>query len=656
MLLLGVSAAAVAAGSVGTLAVRQPAPAPTVKATPVNAAVQSAPSSAIASSVARWHSLRQSDSHPFSAYASFLLTHPGWPGESAMRRSAERQAAQNANPGEAIRFFERHPPLTAAGHAALAFALQASGRGDEARSAARAAWTAGVMPVEVEQRLIGAFSSALAPADHDRRMDVLLANGDTQSAGRTLAWASPARRPLYEARLALQARAPDARSRVDALAGAHDGDPGLIIDKATYLRNSGDSLGARQLLARPRRLTGQPANPEKFMESVVAVARGAVNDRQWTLAWQMAGQLDDIFPAGTDVSTRSYGERDEYTNLAWIAGTSALKAGRPADAASAFDRYGRAAQSPQTRAKGFYWAARAAAEAGQAQQSTAWLEQAAATPDQFYSLLALERLGRTPPPPPAPSPVTAEERAAFARRPLAEAVRYLGMTGNRSDQTAFVRALAEQLRDDRERAIAAEFGRMIGRLDVGVWAAREARASGASFYSRAAFPQVAIPPAYRNHWAAAHGIIRQESSFERSAVSSANARGLMQLIPGTAQIEARRLGVPYNTARLTEDPDYNVLLGTAHLARLMDNYGGNLVLVAVAYNAGPGRVPQWIRANGDPRMPGTDVVEWIESIPFSETRNYVQRVVENAMVYDLMNPEGSRSQGRVSYFLGGRRG
>ena len=656
MLLLGVSAAAVAAGSVGTLAVRRPAPAPTVKATPVTAAVQTAPSSAIASSVARWHSLRQSDSHPFSAYAAFLVTHPGWPGETAMRRSAERQAAQGANPGEAIRFFERHPPLTAAGHAALAFALQASGRGDEARSAARAAWTAGVMPVEVEQRLIGAFSSALAPADHDRRMDVLLANGDTQSAGRTLAWASPARRPLYEARLALQARAPDARSRVDALAGAHDGDPGLIIDKATYLRNSGDSLGARQLLARPRRLTGQPANPEKFMESVVAVARGAVNDRQWTLAWQMAGQLDDIFPAGTDVSTRSYGERDEYTNLAWIAGTSALKAGRPADAASAFDRYGRAAQSPQTRAKGFYWAARAAAEAGQAQQSTAWLEQAAATPDQFYSLLALERLGRTPPPPPAPSPVTAEERAAFARRPLAEAVRYLGMTGNRSDQTAFVRALAEQLRDDRERAIAAEFGRMIGRLDVGVWAAREARASGASFYSRAAFPQVAIPPAYRNHWAAAHGIIRQESSFERSAVSSANARGLMQLIPGTAQIEARRLGVPYSTARLTEDPDYNVLLGTAHLARLMDNYGGNLVLVAVAYNAGPGRVPQWIRANGDPRMPGTDVVEWIESIPFSETRNYVQRVVENAMVYDLMNPEGSRSQGRVSYFLGGRRG
>ena len=658
-LLLGASVAGVAATSVGTIELRpQPEPARPPAPTPA-AAPQAAPNpahSAIASSVARWNSLRQSDSLPFASYAAFLTNHRSWPGETAMRRTAERQAAQGASPNEAIRFFERFPPLTAAGHAALAFALQASGRSEDARAAARAAWTAGVMPVEVEQRLVGAFGGAFGPADHSRRMDVLLATGDTQSAGRALALASPGRRPLYAARLALQARAPDARSRVDALGGAHEGDPGLLIDKANFLRNSGDSLGARQLLARPRQLTEEPANAEKFMETIVAIARGAVNDRQWTLAWQMAGQLDDIFPAGTDVSGRSYGERDEYTNLAWIAGTSAMKAGRPLDAAAAFDRYGRAAQSPQTRAKGFYWAARAAAEAGQAQQSSAWLERAATTPDQFYSLLALERLGRTPPPPAAPAPVTAGERAAFARRPLAEAIRYLGMTGDRSDQNAFVRALAEQLRDDRERAIAAEFGRSIGRLDVGVWAAREARASGDSFYSRAAFPEVGIPPAYRRHWAAAHGIIRQESSFERSAVSSANARGMMQLIPSTAQIEARRLGVPFSVPRLTSDPDYNILLGTAHLSRLMDNFGGNLVLVAVAYNAGPGRVPQWIAANGDPRRPGTDVVEWIENIPFSETRNYVQRVVENAMVYDLMNPEGSRSQGRVSYFLGGRRG
>ena len=333
-----------------------------------------------------------------------------------------------------------------------------------------------------------------------------------------------------------------------------------------------------------------------------------------------------------------------------------MRAGRPADAARMFERYGRAAASQQTRAKGFYWAARAATAAGQAPQATAWLELAAAGPDQFYGQLAIERLGRAPPVPVADAPVTAAERSAFANRPLAQATRHLGMIGNRSDQTLFIRALAESLESDRERAIAADFGRQIGRLDMGVWAAREARSKGANFYSRAAFPEVQIPPAYARHWALAHGIIRQESSFERTAVSSAGARGLMQLMPGTARQTSSRLGLPYGLSRLTDDPSYNVLLGNHYVSQLMDEWGGNAVLVAAAYNAGSGRVRQWIQANGDPRMPGVDMLTWIENIPFSETRNYVQRVVENAVVYDLLDPRRppGASRSRISAYLGGR--
>ena len=131
--------------------------------------------------------------------------------------------------------------------------------------------------------------------------------------------------------------------------------------------------------------------------------------------------------------------------------------------------------------------------------------------------------------------------------------------------------------------------------------------------------------------------MRQESLFERSAVSLAGARGMMQLMPGTAQQAASRLGLPTAWASLTEDPSYNVLLGNYHLSQLMDEWGGNAVLVAAAYNAGSGNVRRWVRDNGDPRRPGTDVLGWIESIPF-ETRNYVQRVVENAVVYDLISP------------------
>jgi soluble lytic murein transglycosylase len=659
LLLFGASVAAVAASAVGPVALPERAP-PVRQASLVPIAVQASaqPSfnaSAIASDVARWNSLRQSDSLPFSAYASFLLGHRGWPGETAMRRTAERQADADGSPGLVISFFNTFPPLTPAGHARRAFALQASGRADEARSAARAAWTMGVLPIADEQRLLAIFGRGFGPQDHDARMEALLGNGDTQSAMRTLPWSSPARQALVQTRLGLQTRTPDAGSRLAALGPGFAGDPGLLIDRAKWLRETGSSFGARQLLAQPRRLTSLPANPEKFMETMVTVARGASNDRQWTLAYQIASQVDDIFPAGTDVSRRSYGERDEYTNLTWIAGRAARQLGRHADGVAMFERYARAAQSPQTRAKGFYWAARAATAAGQAQRANALLELAAASPDQFYGQLALERLGRIPAPPAPALPANPTERAAFAARQLAAAARYLGQVGDRTNQTLFIRALAKSLQTDRERAIAAEFGRTIGRNDLGVWAAREARNDGATFYSRAAFPEIQIPASYRSHWAFAHGIIRQESSFERTAVSSAGARGLIQLMPGTAQQTASRLGVGYNLGRLTADPSYNVLLGNQHLSRLMNEWSGNAVLVAAAYNAGSGNVRRWVNANGDPRVPGTDVIGWIESIPFSETRNYVQRVLENAVVYDLMDPNRAATQrNRLSSYLGQR--
>jgi len=643
--------AALSLGSVLCLGLVGTAPSPVE-------AVQPAPlvsTAYIASSLERWNGLRSNGNAPFESYSSFILSHRGWPGELDMRRRAERNIQIGVTGiGDVTRYFAALPPLTAEGHASHALALEASGQRASAVEAARLAWTMGAMPEGLEQRLLAVFAAQLRTADHDARLDALLGSGEVTAARRVLNFASAERRPLYDARLALQARSPDAPSLVAALGSRASTDPGVVYDRAAYMNRSGNPAGARALLAGRPRFDRPAANPERLMELMVSLARGAENDGSSRQAFEIASKLDDIYPAGTDVSTRSYGERDEYTNLAWLAGRIALRNGRPLEAIGLFERYGRAAQSAQTRAKGFYWAARAAGAAGQPDRVRTWLEQAATSPDQFYGLLALERLGRTPPPPP-PAPVaTAAERATFQNKPLVAAVRYLGSNGRRTDQTQFVRALASAVDNERERALAAELGQSIGRPDLAVWVAREARSSGDNFYTRAAFPTVTIPPAYRNHWAAAHGIMRQESSFDRAVVSHAGARGMMQLMPGTARIEARRLGVPYDLGRLTDDANYNILLGSHHLTGLMDRFGNNLVLVAVAYNAGAGRVPQWIARNGDPRSGGTDVVEWIENIPFSETRNYVQRVVENAMVYDLMNPNGSRSGGRVSYFLGQR--
>jgi soluble lytic murein transglycosylase len=171
---------------------------------------------------------------------------------------------------------------------------------------------------------------------------------------------------------------------------------------------------------------------------------------------------------------------------------------------------------------------------------------------------------------------------------------------------------------------------------------------------RVGFPQVSVPVVRQQQWTIIHAITRQESQFDRQAISRAGARGLMQLMPPTARDTADKAGLTYDFDRLTSDPEYNIMLGSTFFARMLDNYGGNYVLAVAAYNAGPGNVRKWLTANGDPRMPGVDVIDWIEAIPFSETRGYVQRVLENAVVYDTLNPSTALipKQNRLSAYLG----
>jgi soluble lytic murein transglycosylase len=215
-----------------------------------------------------------------------------------------------------------------------------------------------------------------------------------------------------------------------------------------------------------------------------------------------------------------------------------------------------------------------------------------------------------------------------------------------------VRAIAQGADDDTERTLAADFGQSIGRPDLGVWVAREARNRGESFYARTSFPQVPLASGFARYWALAHAITRQESSFDRTAISSAGARGMMQLMPGTARQVAGQLGLPYDFGRLTSDPSYNLMLGTSYFTTLLDQWGGNATLAIASYNAGVGNVRRWVSQNGDPRLPGADVVRWIENIPFSETRNYVQRVLENAVVYDTFGQGNLTRQNRLSFYLG----
>ncbi|MBH1997751.1 MAG: lytic transglycosylase domain-containing protein [Sphingomonadaceae bacterium] len=615
---------------------------------------------AIAATISQWRALQQSDGLGFSTYASFIIANPGWPGEDRMRRLAETGINPDSfDPRQVTAFFARFPARTATGHARNAVALMQVGRMDEARMAARNAWIGGTLSPADEARLLSLFGSTLTPADHDQRADMLLWGNDVNGAMRMLAYVSPARRPVYQARIAFRRKAPEAPALMQMAEATGASDAGFVADKAIWLRDTGNWVAARQYLANRNTLAYRPANAEKFYEVLLGQARAAANDSQWSFAYGIASKIDDAVPPGIGVSDMAIGVRDDYTSLAWLAGTTAFyNLNRPTDAVTMFRRYADAAKSPQTRSKGYYWAGRAALVGGDTASANSYFGQASVYPDQFYGQLALERLGRPIPAPATverPVPISAAERAAFDARSVVRAVKALGQMGYWEEQSKFARAIANNADSDTDHYLAAELAQNIGRTDMSVMVGRRAVSSGLTGYGTSAFPRVPVPPSAQYNWTMVHAIARQESQFDRAAVSHAGARGLMQLMPGTAREQAGKLGLGYNPGSLTTDTSYNIMLGSGYFQRMLDYYGGSYPLAVGAYNAGPGNVNKWIAANGDPRLPGADMLRWIEQIPIFETRNYVQRVLENAVVYEAMNPERARFRGTnaiLSRYLG----
>ena len=604
-----------------------------------------------------WRRLRAAEGYRFADYARFLIANPGWPDEAKMRRWAEKAMVPGENALTVISFFRTEPPRSGNGFARLAEAYAATGKPTEAAAAARDAWASPDLPVDDQNRIGARFWSSLSAADHDRRVDALLFAKKPADAQRALAYASPARRAAFSARIAMQTSAPNADPLYRAVESQVPTDAGLLMDRLRFLKDTyGNVSGARWLAARPHNFTHRPADTERFYEMLLILARAAWAERNYAQAYDIARQVDDAFPAGATISLQPYGVRDNYTSLTWMAGEAAMSGlNRHADAARMFVKYSQGGRSLQVTSKGLYWAGRALLYAGRVAEANGYFQQAAAYPELFYGQLALERLGR-PVPAPAGLPAmlaTDAQRSAFQQKRLVRATRLLGQQGRRDEQALFVRALAESLDTQADRVLAVELGQQIGRQDLAVWTARASRNNGEAFYFRPAFPthQAQVPGG--RLWSMTHGITRQESSFDRSAVSWAGARGLMQLMPGTAREQAGKMGLAYDYGRLTTDPAYNVSLGSAYYRRLLDTWGGNHVLAVASYNAGAGNVRKWVRAYGDPRQPGTDVVRWIERIPFSETRGYVQRVMENSVVYDELNPQtASLGAMHLSTFLG----
>ena len=605
----------------------------------------------IGQAIERWEQLDSTANLGFSAYAEFLVAYPDFPRAEKLQRRAEAALGDmQIQPAEIVAFFDAHPPLTNPACARYALALASVGR-PEAGDMAREAWRGGTMSGPTELYLENLYRTNFTGDDNNARMQALIWQDDLEAAKRQLNRLKEEDQPLYQARIAILEGDLERTGSMRVSANARS-DPGFTYDLARHYRETGQTGMAANLLASRPAFSRPAFNPDDFVAEMLTVAKSASAGQ----AIAIASKVDDLFAPGTDISEGSFRLRDKYTDLMWLGGTKALwTMGDGRSAAPLFYRYGMAAKTPLTRSKGLYWAGRAAQQAGDRAEAERYYALAGQYADQYYGQLALDALGQPMPQFaqfPAVAP-TADDAAALAASSLVPAMRDIANNRrNWKTERAFFEATSEMADTPGKMVLVGNLARELGLNEFAVVAGATAPENGLTGFERLGHPTVPTP--YGIDWTMSHAIMRQESEFDRTRVSHAGARGMMQLMPGTAREQAGKLGMNYLSAELTADTQYNIRLGDAYFRRMLDYYGGAYPLAIGAYNAGPGRVNQWLRLNGDPRTGAIDYVTWIEKIPANfETRYYIMRVLGNAVAYDNMNPDkapGGRPR-RISDFL-----
>ncbi|WP_445947874.1 lytic transglycosylase domain-containing protein, partial [Sphingorhabdus sp.] len=561
----------------------------------------------IPAALQRWKMLSAPGNYSFNDYASFLMLYPDWPNADDMRKKAEQAINPlSYSPNQVVAYFDRLPPVSNEGSAKFALALDSVGDKARAEAQARAAWRGGALSDEDEGRVFRIARGTLTSADHDARVDRLLWSRSTRGAERWIAYTSPQRRPAFAAALAMRIKAPDADLKMQEAGALASSEASLLVAQADAMRAAGNGLAVRELLANRRNLAAPAPVLKDWYQLLLTHARAAKNDGQYDMAYRIASRVDDAVPAGLVLANQDLATRDRYTSLTWLAGSVAMdRLGRPRDAVNMFERYATAAKTAQTRSKGFYWAGKAAAKAGEPSSAARYHEQAAAFYESFFGQLALEQLRRPLPQVPrvaATPPILADGNVPPVHLAAALAAKY----GSWRDQSNFFRAIARHADDREEYKAAIGLSQKLGRPDLAVMAGRAARADGIPDLLGNSYPTVNVPAAHSQTWTLAHAIMRQESQFDRAAVSHAGARGLMQLMPGTARETSGKIAMAYRPDALTVDTDYNIALGATYIERMLTYFGGSYPLAIAAYNGGPGNVNKWLKAYGDPRTGSID--------------------------------------------------
>lgn len=555
--------------------------------------------------------------------SDFLGSNPDWPSQTLLVRRLQEALATEPDDAAALQICAARPPRVSPALLRCADVTARAGRPADASAAAREAWVYGI-DTGAEISFLREWGTAVTRDDQWRRFDRLAWTDNGAPGGpaaRQAVRLDPVDRPQAEARLALRRDDPVAPALVNALT-RHE-DPVLMLDLARWYRRAGLDRDAAQIWAAQGSAAEQAVPPDR---------RSAFWDERALLGrrlLRMGAPADALSVFNTPAKTG-----EAALNLAFLSGWTALQLGRAEAALAQFTRLATLSPSALTQSRSHYWRGRAlTALSRPADEAYA---AAAAWPTTYYGQLAIRALGGDDAAVQArlravhDQDWTKPEAQTFLDQETARAAMLLAAWGDARRARPFLLRLDDTGPSPAQRSMLAHLAADLGLPDQAVALARRAGRDG-FMLPQTGWPTPVTPPAGLDA-ALVLALMRQESSFDDAIISPAGARGLMQLMPATASTVARQLAVPISVPALTKDPDYNMRLGTAYLQGLLRQFG-SVPLALAAYNAGPRRVNDWLTANGDPRTGPINMIDWIELIPFNETRNYVQRVMENVVIY-----------------------
>lgn len=554
----------------------------------------------------------------------FIAEHPGLPKESQLRKQAERSIPLQTDSATIQRIFDQNPPQTAHGKYLLATAyLKDNQRSELAIPLLREAWVARNMDKKTEADFAKRYRKYLRREDFNARMSRLLWEGKTSAASRLLHYTDKNHRRLFAARIALQSKTRGVDQAVRAVPATLRQDHGLLYDRSYFRLKRKRYKGAYDVIKEVTPVEYQ----DKWWQLKNRLIREMIEIKSYKRAYQLA-----------KTHGLEGGSRD-YADAQWLAGWLSLRfLNQPKEAYPYFYQMFKQVKYPISKSRAAYWAGRAAEGNHNMEVATKWYNIAAKYPTRFYGQLAFAklRLGQRPRIRPFPSSTT-EDRNWFKRQEMREMVYLLVDLNEITLARHFVKQLIANAHTPGQMALISEIGYDTGHPQISIEASKEALRQGVVL-SKTGYPtlsELQLPP---RESPLIYGIIRQESLFNPKARSSANAMGLMQLIPGTAKKMSRRINQRYSSKRVIADPAYNVALGRSYINHLLAHYDHTHILAISAYNAGPGNTGRWIRNFGDPRHHTLleQSIDWIERISFTETRNYVQRVLENKNSYQIM--------------------